>query len=73
MRSCLRWALAASQLASFVYAGTVDVQDNDPGMVYSGFWLEDPQPFAHGGFEHWTNQTGASVYYDFKGEFPVSS
>ncbi|KAH9934451.1 uncharacterized protein BXZ73DRAFT_45769 [Epithele typhae] len=43
------------------------VKDNDPGMVYSGFWLADGSPNALGNHETWTNQSGASVYYDFTG------
>ena len=50
-----------------VYAGTVDVQDDDPGVIYQGFWLPDASPNAHGGHETWTNQSGATVYYDFQG------
>ena len=53
-----------------VRAGTLDIQDNDPALVYSGSWLPDASPNAHGKHETWTNASGASVYCDFQGAYP---
>ncbi|KAM5545367.1 hypothetical protein V8D89_000980 [Ganoderma adspersum] len=50
-----------------VRAGILDVQDNNPALVYSGTWFPDASPNAHGKHETWTNASGASVYYDFQG------
>ncbi|KAI0752353.1 hypothetical protein C8Q80DRAFT_443186 [Daedaleopsis nitida] len=60
------WILALS-LALVVRAGTLLVEDNDPGVVYNGTWVADGSPNAQGSHETWTDQQGASVYYDFRG------
>ncbi|KAI1788052.1 hypothetical protein LXA43DRAFT_1097735 [Ganoderma leucocontextum] len=59
--------LCLALLLGDVRAGVLDIQDDDPGMVYSGTWFPDASPNAHGKHETWTNASGASVYYDFQG------
>ena len=49
--------------------GVLDVQDDNPALVYSGQWFPDASPNAHGKHETWTNASGASVYYDFQGAY----
>ncbi|PIL28507.1 hypothetical protein GSI_08545 [Ganoderma sinense ZZ0214-1] len=65
--SCSSFLCACLLSADVVRAGTLDVQDNSPALVYNGTWFPDASPNAHGKHETWTNASGASVYYDFQG------
>ena len=53
-------------------AGTATADDTDAGMFYSGLWVPDGDPNTFGHHDTWTNQTGASVTFDFIGEVESS-
>ncbi|KAI8989220.1 hypothetical protein BD414DRAFT_571887 [Trametes punicea] len=44
-----------------------DADDTNPGMFYTGPWLPDDDPNSFGHHGKWTNQCGASVFFDFIG------
>ncbi|KAI9070288.1 hypothetical protein FKP32DRAFT_1670473 [Trametes sanguinea] len=44
-----------------------DVDDTNPGMFYTGSWIPDGDPHTFGSHDTWTNQSGASVAFDFIG------
>ncbi|KAL7284886.1 hypothetical protein ACG7TL_002200 [Trametes sanguinea] len=58
----LMWAIAS------VNAQQVeDVDDTNPGMFYTGSWVPDGDPHTFGSHDTWTNQSGASVTFNFIG------
>ncbi|RDX46645.1 hypothetical protein OH76DRAFT_825084 [Lentinus brumalis] len=66
-RSCICALLTTSSLFPLVLAGTATADDTDAGMVYSGLWVPDGDPNTFGHHDTWTNQSGASVGFDFIG------
>ncbi|KAI0349890.1 hypothetical protein OH77DRAFT_1499333 [Trametes cingulata] len=50
-----------------VLAQVEDVDDANPGMFYTGLWIPDGDPLTFGSHQAWTNQSGASVSFDFIG------
>ncbi|TBU27354.1 hypothetical protein BD311DRAFT_778985 [Dichomitus squalens] len=48
-------------------AGVATADDTDAGMFYSGLWVPDGDPNTFGHHDTWTNQSGASVSFDFIG------
>ena len=60
-----------SYIISFTYAGTATADDTDAGMFYSGLWVPDGDPNTFGHHDTWTNQSGASVTFNFIGVLDV--
>ncbi|KAJ8473003.1 hypothetical protein ONZ51_g8143 [Trametes cubensis] len=44
-----------------------DADDTNPGMYYTGLWVPHADSNAFGRHDTWTNQTGATVSFDFIG------
>ncbi|KAJ8463042.1 hypothetical protein ONZ51_g10511 [Trametes cubensis] len=44
-----------------------DADDTNPGMYYTGLWVPNGDSNAFGHHDTWTNQTGATVSFDFIG------
>ncbi|KAI0765124.1 hypothetical protein C8Q74DRAFT_1318579 [Fomes fomentarius] len=49
------------------HAGIATADDVDAGMFYSGLWVPDGDPHTFGHHDTWTNQSGASVLFNFIG------
>ena len=45
-----------------------DADDMNPGMYYTGLWVPHADSNAFGCHDTWTNQTGATVSFDFIGQ-----
>ncbi|KAI0690658.1 hypothetical protein C8T65DRAFT_745723 [Cerioporus squamosus] len=65
--SSLSFLLTISSLLPLALAGTATADDTDAGMFYSGLWVPDGDPNTFGHHDTWTNQSGASVTFDFIG------
>ncbi|EIW52020.1 uncharacterized protein TRAVEDRAFT_40785 [Trametes versicolor FP-101664 SS1] len=59
--------LAVLMLATRVLADVQDADDTNVGMFYTGLWVPDGDPNTFGKHDTWTNQSGASVVFDFIG------
>ncbi|RPD65307.1 hypothetical protein L226DRAFT_609780 [Lentinus tigrinus ALCF2SS1-7] len=59
--------LTTSSLIPIALAGVATADDTDAGMFYSGLWVPDGDPNTFGHHDTWTNQSGASVAFDFIG------
>lgn len=62
------WGVALLMLASRVLADVQDADDTNVGMFYTGLWVPDGDPNTFGKHDTWTNQSGASVVFDFIGK-----
>lgn len=60
--------LAVLILATRVLADVQDADDTNVGMFYTGLWVPDGDPNTFGKHDTWTNQSGASVVFDFIGK-----
>ncbi|OJT05179.1 hypothetical protein TRAPUB_4004 [Trametes pubescens] len=61
------WGVALLMLATCVLADVQDADDTNVGMFYTGLWVPDGDPNTFGKHDTWTNQSGASVVFDFIG------
>ncbi|KAI0634414.1 hypothetical protein C8Q77DRAFT_752795 [Trametes polyzona] len=61
------WRVIPLALFSLVFAEVLDADDTNVGMFYSGAWIPNGDPNAFGKHDTWTNQSGASVTFDFIG------
>lgn len=59
--------LVSAHFTLLAYAGIATADDVDAGMFYSGLWVPDGDPHTFGHHDTWTNQSGASVAFDFVG------
>ena len=69
---CLGAYLAAIFLVAVRATTTVWVDDDDPGIEYRGDWIHnpisDPKDFNYGGSMTFTNVSGSTATYKFRGE-----
>ncbi|KAI0327404.1 hypothetical protein GY45DRAFT_1373202 [Cubamyces sp. BRFM 1775] len=63
----LFWAASFLWVAACLGQTVKDADDTDPGMFYTGLWVPDGDPNTFGHHDTWTNQSGASVSFDFIG------
>ncbi|KAJ8463036.1 hypothetical protein ONZ51_g10513 [Trametes cubensis] len=63
----LFWVASFLWLAGCLGQTVKDADDTDPGMYYTGLWIPDGDPNTFGHHDTWTNQSGATVSFDFIG------
>ncbi|KAH9848576.1 hypothetical protein C2E23DRAFT_432275 [Lenzites betulinus] len=61
------WSFVLLCFVTLALAEVQDADDTNPGMFYTGIWTPDGDPNAFGSHDTWTNQSGASVSFDFIG------
>ncbi|KAI0649625.1 hypothetical protein C8Q79DRAFT_334923 [Trametes meyenii] len=65
--STIHYILFLLVVAWRVRGQTENVDDTNVGMFYTGLWIPDGDPNTFGHHDTWTNQSGASVSFDFIG------
>ncbi|KAH9903103.1 hypothetical protein C8Q73DRAFT_785702 [Cubamyces lactineus] len=63
----LFWVASFLWVAACLSQTVQDADDTDPGMFYTGLWVPDGDPNTFNHHDTWTNQSGASVSFDFIG------
>ncbi|KAI0658222.1 hypothetical protein C8Q70DRAFT_1045894 [Cubamyces menziesii] len=63
----LFWLASFLWLAGCLGQTVQDADDTNPGMYYTGLWIPDGDPNTFGHHDTWTNQSGATVSFDFIG------